>query len=416
MTERARVPGSDVPSSATSGEVEAARPRSSMLGARTGMLLDWSDVDKAMLLAGIPGPIFALSLVRVQLLLADPADEPYLSRPMLGVVRTAILFYTIGALVLGSLWPWLRKRRPDSKPFVVAALALFFSIWSIGAYFVGHSSTPILGGCVAGSIAVLLLFDAAIARPAILLGAIAHFAPVPFIALRLIPYAPLYAASPFIGPRPNLAWLLTTSAFGVIMLFVPVSLLISVLDRWRRRDAEIHRLARLDGLTEVPNRRYFHERLEAELSRARRYGSNLALLILDLDHFKRINDRHGHQIGDRALVRVAQLLSSDLLRRIDVVGRYGGEEFAVMLPETDLEGARTVAERIRVAIERTVLHLDDGGVVRMTASFGVAVRESHAVDTLDALVRRADGALYRAKENGRNRVEHEPLGERTSRA
>ncbi len=380
------------------------------------MLLDWPDADKGMLLAALPLPVLLTAVLRIEMLLGDVGDEPYLSRPTLLALRYIIAFYAACTGLLALLWTRLRRGRPDAPVFVSFCLALFFGTLAVGAYIVGHFSTPVLGGCVAGAIAVLLLFDPKVARPAVWAGTFALFAPVPLIAARIIPYAPLYRASPFIGPTPNLTWLLTTTAFGIIVMAVPLVILISMLERWRVRDAEIHRIAKLDGLTSLANRRYFNERLEAELSRVRRHASSVALLLLDLDHFKRINDRHGHQVGDKVLVEVARLLASDLLRRIDLTGRYGGEEFAVMLPETDLEGAKIVAERLRAAIAAAVLHLPDGNLVRITASFGVGVADPFSLTTLDALVGHADGALYRAKHEGRDRVCSLPLEERASRA
>jgi diguanylate cyclase (GGDEF)-like protein len=386
----------------------------SLLEFRAGTLLDWPDVDKGMLLAGIPVPLLIAAAIRVTFILFNPRDEPYLSRGILRAILTAILVYTAALAVLTPVWFVLRRKSPNAPRFVQATLFLFFITSAIAAYFVGHFSTPIMGASVAGAIAVLLLFDQRVARPAIAFGFITLFGPVPFMALRVIPYSPLYVASPFIGGDPPLTWLTTTTVFSVLIMSVPIWILTSVLDRWRERDEEIHRLARLDGLTEIANRRYFLERLEAELARAERYKSSVALLLLDLDHFKRINDRFGHQIGDVALRHVAALLTSDVLRRIDVVGRYGGEEFAVMLPETELEGAMIVAERVRAALEARTIPLEDGQVVGLTASIGLAVFPTPGVSSLDALVRRADDALYRAKDNGRNRVESEPLEDRPS--
>ena len=161
-------------------------------------------------------------------------------------------------------------------------------------------------------------------------------------------------------------------------------------------------LARLDPLTHVANRRYFFDRLQIELERSRRHESKLAVLLLDLDFFKRVNDQYGHLVGDSVLVHISDVLTHDVLRRIDVVGRYGGEEFAVLLPDTDLDGACAVAERCRSAIESTPCPRSGGGSIAVTVSIGVVAPE--VGEGSDGVVRRVDSALYQAKSTGRNRV------------
>ena len=126
--------------------------------------------------------------------------------------------------------------------------------------------------------------------------------------------------------------------------------------------------------------------------------------MIDLDHFKRVNDTYGHLVGDDVLRDVAQLLS-DTIRGSDIVARYGGEEFLVLLPETDDDGAESFAERIRAAVEAHVVQQDAGGAaLRLTASVGVAVFPAARIESVEDLFARADAALYRAKADGRNRV------------
>ena len=157
-------------------------------------------------------------------------------------------------------------------------------------------------------------------------------------------------------------------------------------------------MARQDQLTAVRNRRSLEESLECELAHARRYGGDFALLLIDLDHFKNVNDSHGHQAGDDVLVRIASLLAA-CVRETDVVGRWGGEEFLLVCPKTDAQVARSLAERLRTAVEKQ--HVGPAG--RVTASFGVAAYRDG--DDSKTLLRRADQALYAAKRGGRNRVE-----------
>jgi diguanylate cyclase (GGDEF)-like protein len=163
----------------------------------------------------------------------------------------------------------------------------------------------------------------------------------------------------------------------------------------------VQRQAITDELTGLVNRRRFLAALEAEVVRARRLGGPLTVVLADLDDFKPINDRHGHHAGDAVLVGFADVIR-DHVRDVDVAGRLGGEEFALLLPETDLDGARSGAERLRRSLEGRDLALSDGHVERVTASFGVAQLE--AGQSGDELLRAADAALYRAKAEGKNRV------------
>jgi len=157
-----------------------------------------------------------------------------------------------------------------------------------------------------------------------------------------------------------------------------------------------------DGLTGLFNHRAFYERLAAELTRSRRYGHPVGLLMIDIDDFKGFNDRHGHLAGDEVLRAVARILVADLRREVDTACRYGGEEFAVILPDTPL-GAGAVAERLRGRIAATTFAFGDNDVDTVTVSIGATTFPGPA-DTADALVVVADKALYAAKAAGKNRV------------
>jgi diguanylate cyclase (GGDEF)-like protein len=159
-------------------------------------------------------------------------------------------------------------------------------------------------------------------------------------------------------------------------------------------------MARTDFLTQLNNRRAFYDLAEAALRHARRYDHPLALLMIDIDHFKAINDEFGHAAGDAALCTVAKLIREQY-RVTDIAGRLGGEEFALLLPETGLPDALAVAERLRVSVgAHAVEH--EGQVIRFTASIGVAALQTD--ETIDQLMLHADAELYRAKHAGRNSI------------
>lgn len=163
---------------------------------------------------------------------------------------------------------------------------------------------------------------------------------------------------------------------------------------------EIHRLALMDGLTQIANKRHFTEFLEREIARAVRHQRPLALLMFDIDHFKKVNDGYGHLAGDRVLCDVAALVAA-VVRREELFARWGGEEFAIVLPETTLDGAALFGERIRDIIENASFEYDEESL-RVTISVGAtAVTEG---DSLETLVERADALLGRAKQSGRNRL------------
>ncbi len=209
------------------------------------------------------------------------------------------------------------------------------------------------------------------------------------------------------------AWSFLTGSYSPVLdLLFPagvalasVSMALSIAEQWRRQHLELQaarHAAETDGLTGVLNRRAIEARLRAACSDAARLHQDLAILFIDLDHFKAINDRHGHAAGDVCLQRAVLPIRAEL-RAGDGLGRWGGEEFVVLLPGADVASARAVAERIRQRLAELTIPVA-GGELRLTASIGIAAPGQGGADA-DALLRAADAAVYRAKANGRNRVE-----------
>jgi diguanylate cyclase (GGDEF)-like protein/PAS domain S-box-containing protein len=170
----------------------------------------------------------------------------------------------------------------------------------------------------------------------------------------------------------------------------------------KRHARELWQLATSDPLTGIPNRRAFFESIEHERARLTRYPGEAAVLMIDIDHFKQINDTHGHAAGDAVLCHTVRQIRK-LLRESDMLARLGGEEFAILLPQASREGALGLAERVRKVLEDTPLIYNDVPI-HVTASVGVTIM-SHTDSSTDKTLSRADHALYEAKRNGRNRVE-----------
>lgn len=194
---------------------------------------------------------------------------------------------------------------------------------------------------------------------------------------------------------------LSISAFSLKGDWHALGIIRDITER-KNFEMELKRQAHTDHLTGVNNRRHFMEQSELELSRSRRYNSPLSIFMLDVDFFKKVNDTYGHKTGDEVLVKLAEVCKQTL-REVDIIGRIGGEEFAVLLPETDKYKAIEVAERLRNAIAQTKIPQPNGLPVQFTVSIGVASLTSEDIN-MDVLLNLADKALYNAKETGRNKV------------
>jgi diguanylate cyclase (GGDEF)-like protein/PAS domain S-box-containing protein len=182
----------------------------------------------------------------------------------------------------------------------------------------------------------------------------------------------------------------------------PMGLISAVQDitRLKKLQEELELQARIDYLTGVPNRRYFMELAELEMARMQRYANTLAVIMVDIDFFKNVNDKYGHKAGDIVLQGIARIMKGEL-REVDVLGRIGGEEFAILLTQTDRQRAIEVADRLQKNVARSDIVLEDGLVLHTTISIGIAVF-SREQDSIETLLNRADRGLYLAKAMGRN--------------
>ena len=178
-------------------------------------------------------------------------------------------------------------------------------------------------------------------------------------------------------------------------------------DELEEKNRELERLSISDGLTGLYNHKHIHQELWEEFERVQRTAEPLAVAMMDLDHFKKVNDTYGHQAGDAVLREFARILR-DTAREIDKLGRYGGEEFMAILPESDLDAATVFAERVREAVETHPFDVGLTAPIRLTLSAGIATYPNTNIENPDLLVDWADRALYAAKKGGRNRVVRAP--------
>jgi diguanylate cyclase (GGDEF)-like protein len=212
-----------------------------------------------------------------------------------------------------------------------------------------------------------------------------------------------------------LYWMEYNNAFSLVVpavFFLGAVLILFVGTLALQTAIEIKQMSALqyenvtDHLIGIHNRRYLDRRTEEEISRARRYDMQLSMLLLDIDHFKIVNDNYGHQIGDRVLMSLGQLLFREV-RDTDIVARYGGEEIAVLAPHTSVASAIELAERLRLSVEKSIMvpanEYEKRQEITITVSIGVAGLDKETVDH-QSLINRADKALYGAKQQGRNRV------------
>ena len=271
------------------------------------------------------------------------------------------------------------------------------------AYLLGPVTSPFLVVMLGSGLLGLLIFPPRIAWTAIATVSLGLVVPELARLNGVIPYAPLLLVSPHDDPRfthfwSGFMWCIVASVSTLLLTLFHV-----LLQDLRAREAALSAMTRTDALTGLFNRRHFMEQLAREHSRYARYRRPLSCMMVDLDYFKRINDEHGHAVGDIVLKETTRRLQL-ALRATDMVARLGGEEFGALLPDTALEGAQRVAERCRELVGAPPVDIVGRASVAVTASFGVAVLDIGLMPAPEDLLRAADTALYSSKGRGRNRV------------
>lgn len=373
---------------------------------RLAAVLEWHEVDKSIFLMLLLVPILAAYIFAIVVAQHLPEGARLVHFEPLAQLFNVELGLLAGALLIIVLGLYQRKQQPDSL-WVQHLATQYYSLSLVTcSYYIGTltfcTGVVLLGAPVFG----FILLNRRVVWGATIVSTLALLGLTYATAFGWLPYAP--AVVPPSDSSTNLMWIsiiffFTAPHFIVIIIFAD-----QIVSYWRNREDTIRTLSRTDMLTGLLNRRSIMELLDMEVARTLRHGPPLTIVILDLDHFKRINDTWGHPTGDRVLIEAARVLTA-CIRKCDMVGRYGGEEFMIMLPDTTLAGAAIMIERCRATLAETTITADNGDIIRISASFGLANNEKQLSLSSEDMIKLADDALYRAKADGRNRLELAPL-------
>lgn len=373
---------------------------------RLAAALEWSAVDKSLILIALLIPLY-FQYILWSLYVLNRADRDMLVHVdvvhKFMIVEAWVILVGIGIALIGLM---LRRRWPNLQLFQYVALQFYALSLVLMSYSIGTlsfcSGVVLLGGPIFG----FILHDRLPVWLAFITALIAIVGLSYASVLGYLPYAPVRMASS--DPVSDLFWMNSTLFFAAPFLIFLTLMADQMLAWWRVREERIHQLSRTDALTNLHNRRSILELLEQELTRLRRKPAPLSVVILDLDHFKKVNDTWGHPMGDRVLQIAARVLRESV-REGDHVGRYGGEEFMLILPDTRLADAMIVLERCRQQLIAAEVVTDDQDRLQITASFGLVCQDRTPLLASQQLIQHADEALYAAKANGRNRIEVQAL-------
>lgn len=373
---------------------------------RLAAALEWSAVDKSLILIALLIPLYFQYILWSLYVLNRPDRDTLIHVDVVHkfiVVEAWLILAGIGIVLIGLM---LRRRWPNLQLFQYVALQFYALSLVLMSYSIGTlsfcSGVVLLGGPVFG----FILHDRLPVWLAFITALIAIVGLSYASVFGYLPYAPVRMASD--DPASDLFWMNSTLFFAAPFLIFLTLMADQMLAWWRVREERIHQLSRTDALTNLHNRRSILDLLEQELTRVRRKPEPLSVVILDLDHFKKVNDTWGHPMGDRVLQIAARVLRESV-REGDHVGRYGGEEFMLVLPGTRLAEAMIVLERCRQQLVAADVMTDSQDRLQITASFGLVCQDRTPLLASQQLIQHADEALYAAKANGRNRIEVQAL-------
>jgi diguanylate cyclase (GGDEF)-like protein len=318
--------------------------------------------------------------------------------PTAGYASACILFW-----LLMGFWGLRLDQRQDTSPGYTSLTLWGYTLTSVSACYLIGTLNVVTGLVMMGAPMLgLILFSIRQVLVVFVAGLMMMLGLSLLSALQVIPYAPILNPQQAASAHLSLYWTICLMLAGGSYVIYQTVIMSAMVRAWHSREQDIRTLSQTDALTGVSNRRHILEMLDHVLTSQRSADSPVSVLMVDIDHFKRINDEHGHLIGDQALTAAASALR-DCLRQGDMIGRYGGEEFLIILPGTRNDHALEIAERCRKAISALVIHAAHQALP-LTASVGLACRLLGDITSSDHVIHLADEAMYEAKKTGRNRV------------
>lgn len=376
-------------------------------------ILDWTPVQKSILLLSVLAFVFTQYLLLHLYFLVKPSL--YVNSTVLENTTILHVLLVISSVVLIKFAKSV-NRLPRAQLIFPYVCTLYYSVTLVALGYLTGLLTAATGMVMVGApLLGMVLLGQRVVYVSMAFALLLIFILSLLTAFNYIPYAPLFVPEFWVASEARIALFTSVIFFSAPHFVFIVAFADLILRQRKQRDLLIEHLSLTDSLTGIANRRAITEFLQEHLTLAQRKQRSIALLVADLDHFKQINDRHGHLVGDQALRLSAQCFTQSI-RESDRLGRYGGEEFLIVFPQTSLAEATEIAERCRQHLTEIKLYSDTQQPVPLSASFGVYGVADGQID-IDSLVRLADQNMYKAKQSGRNRVcaeQPEPVADPSS--
>ncbi len=364
-------------------------------------ILEWTDARKCLVISLIAVVFSFFYLLFIFFLSLVPEILPQVNRSFLKI-GASILPFVLISWILITFWAASVVKKEIEQPLLVYITLLWYGIPNVLlVYALGPVTNPFVGTALLGTAIVsIMLFNI---KPALLTFSAVMIAVIVLTVLErmnVIPYAPLLNIAPTVDGRPTDLWVASFGSISLLIILAIVAAFLYITIQLRAREQELELLSNTDALTGLNNRRYFIDIASQEFLRAQRSGKPISLMMCDADHFKKVNDTWGHQVGDEVLKFISNTLMENSRRGIDFIGRLGGEEFAIVSADTDEKEAILLAERMLTAMREHTFTVGEESF-QVTLSMGLAVlNDNH--EKIEDLIALADKRLYLAKNKGRD--------------